>query len=248
MKPLSYIISTSLIALFIFSGCSGQRLDEPGPMMNQDAALRTPPTDLYPTPAVKTEGSLFNDDARLDLFSDIKAKNVGDIVTINIVENSTAQKNSQTGLGRNSSVSGKVNAMMGLEDITNFPLVGSAVGSLAPNLDTTKGISGTYNSSFTGSGNTSRKESMTAKISARVIQVLPNGNLVIRGSREVMVNNEKQYINVQGVIRPEDIASDNTVLSTYVADARIDYIGKGDISAQQRQGWLTRALNVIWPF
>ena len=89
---------------------------------------------------------------------------------------------------------------------------------------------------------------MTAQISARVIQVLPNGNLVVRGSREITVNYEKQYIIVQGVVRPEDISPENTVLSTYIADAKIDYTGKGDLSRQQRQGWLSRLIDVIWPF
>ncbi len=85
-------------------------------------------------------------------------------------------------------------------------------------------------------------------MSARIIQVLPNGNLVLRGSQEILVNNEKQYITIQGVVRPVDIGTDNTVLSTYIADARIDYTGEGDLSRKQREGWLSRFIDVVWPF
>ena len=89
---------------------------------------------------------------------------------------------------------------------------------------------------------------MTAQISARVIEVLPNGNLVIKGSRQVRVNNENQYINIQGVIRPEDISSNNIILSTYVEAASIELSGYGVVSDKQRVGWLSRILDWAWPF
>ena len=111
-----------------------------------------------------------------------------------------------------------------------------------------RGVNAQTQTQFTGQGTTSRNETVTAKVSARIIQVLPNSNLVVRGSQEILVNNEKQYITIQGVVRPADIATDNTVLSTYLADARIEYTGQGDLTAKQRQGWLTRALDKIWPF
>ena len=89
---------------------------------------------------------------------------------------------------------------------------------------------------------------MNAYITAQVIHVLPNGNLVIQGSRQVQVNNENQFINISGVIRPEDISSNNIVLSTFIADATIELTGQGVISDNQRPGWLARILNWIWPF
>jgi len=89
---------------------------------------------------------------------------------------------------------------------------------------------------------------MNASLSARIIQVLPNGNLVLRGSQEILVNNERQYITIQGVVRPHDITNNNTVLSTYIADARIDYTGQGDLSRKQREGWLSRFFDTVWPF
>ena len=77
---------------------------------------------------------------------------------------------------------------------------------------------------------------------------MPNGNLAIWGSRQVQVNNENQYIHIQGVIRPEDISANNVVLSTFVADAKIELSGQGVVSDKQRTGWLTRILDYVWPF
>ena len=241
MKQTLLIIALAVV----FSGCS-QRIQEPSSVANQEAALRNPPVETYPEPAVRNEGSLFSDDARLDLFSDMKARRVGDIITINIVETSKANKTATTTTGRSNSVNAQTNALLGYEDHNNIPGVGSVFNTIK--LKPSVGIDASYNSSFSGRGTTSRNENVTAKMSARIIQVLPNGNLVVRGSQEIMVNNEKQYITIQGVVRPADISADNTVLSTYIADARIDYTGQGDLSRKQREGWLSRFFDVIWPF
>lgn len=223
------------LAVFMTVGCS-QKIKQPSPAANQEAALRNPPVETYPTPAMRSEGSLFSDDSRLDLFADMKARRVGDVITINIVETSKANKTATTNLGRSNSLNGEVNALFvyGEDDMRKAGKVF--------NVDVNT------NSKFSGSGTTKRDENMTAKMSARVIQVLPNGNLVVRGSQEILVNNEKQYITVQGVVRPADIASDNSVLSYRIADARIDYTGEGDLSSKQREGWLSRFFNVVWPF
>ncbi|UQZ88625.1 flagellar biosynthesis protein FlgH [Deltaproteobacteria bacterium Smac51] len=237
-------ILAAVCAIFL-TGCA-ERINQPSSTVNQEAALRLPPVETYPEPAIRSEGSLFSEDARMDLFSDMKAKRVGDIITINIVETSKASKNATTSTGRSNSLTASTQALVGYEDPSNIPTLGNVFDKIGFN--SAMGIDASYNSSFSGRGTTARTESMTAKMSARVIQVLPNGNLVIRGSQEILLNNEKQYITVQGVIRPADISADNTVLSTYMADARIDYRGQGDLSRKQREGWLSRFLDVIWPF
>ena len=107
---------------------------------------------------------------------------------------------------------------------------------------------GSLTNSFNGSGSTTRDESMTAAITARVIEVRPNGNLLIKGTREVKVNNETQFIILSGLIRPVDISPDNTVLSSYIGNAKIEYIGTGSLSDKQRPGWLARAVDFVWPF
>lgn len=241
MRPALFIL---LLAAVVLGGCA-QRIQQPAPLANQDAAMREPPVETYEPRAIRSEGSIFSEDARMDLFADMKARRVGDIVTINIVENSNASKNVNTALGRSSSIEAQTDALLGLEDPRNIPGIGKAFKAMKIN---GLGIDTSYDSSFSGSGSTNRNENMTATMSARVIQVLPNGNLVLRGSQEIMVNNEKQYITIQGVVRPTDIAADNTVLSTYMADARIDYTGEGDLSRKQRQGWLARFFDTIWPF
>jgi flagellar L-ring protein precursor FlgH len=223
--------------LSLLVGC-GPKLNQPSSLNNQEAALLNPPVQTYPTPAIKTEGSLFSEDSRPDFFADVKARRVGDIITINIVETSRASKQANTSTGRNSSLNASVDNLFGMETQLPKPL----------GIDIAKGVGGSSTSSFSATGTTARNETITAKISARIIQVLPNDNLVVRGSQEIMVNNEKQYITVQGVVRPADVATDNSILSTYLADARIEYTGKGDISSKQREGWLTRALDKIWPF
>lgn len=244
MRVPSIIKITGLIlCTTIVGACSSQVAQQPSPSANVEAALRQPPMELYPTPAVKTEGSLFSDDVKTSMFTDVKAHDVGDIITINIVETSKASKNAQTQLSRNNEVNAGIEALVGFENFSH-PLI----QEIAPEFNLGTGLNATYESSFNGKGKTTRDESMTAQISARVIQELPNGNLVIRGSREITVNYEKQYLIIQGVIRPEDISSDNTIQSTYIADAKIDYTGKGDLSRQQRQGWLSRFIDVIWPF
>jgi flagellar L-ring protein precursor FlgH len=233
------LIPMLILAALLAAGCS-KPLSTPSSLANQQAALINPPVETYPQPAIKTEGSLFSEDSRPDFFSDVKASRVGDIITINIVETSRANKTATTSTGRSNSINSSVNALFGLEAPGVLPTPGG--------IDLTKGIDVSYESQFRGTGTTARNENITAKISARIVQVLPNDNLVIRGSQEILVNNEKQYITVQGVVRPADVATDNTVLSTYLADARIEYTGKGDVSAKQREGWLTRALDKIWPF
>ncbi|MDR2349493.1 MAG: flagellar basal body L-ring protein FlgH [Deltaproteobacteria bacterium] len=225
---LAVLWAVFAVIVFLISGC-GPKLSTPSTLNNQEGALMNPPVQTYAPPAVKTEGSLFTDDTRPDFFSDLKAQRVGDIITINIVESSRANKQANTALGRNSTLNATVDTLFGIPKKI-------------------QGVETSTQNQFTGTGTTSRNETITAKVSARIIQVLPNTNLVVRGSQEILVNNEKQYITIQGVIRPSDIATDNTVLSTYLADARIEYTGRGDITDKQRQGWLTRTIDKVWPF
>ena len=103
-------------------------------------------------------------------------------------------------------------------------------------------------SDFDGSGSTSRSGDLSAFITCRVTRVLPNGNLNIVGSREVLVNHETQMIILSGVIRPRDINEDNVILSTFVSGAKIAYSGSGIVNDRQRPGWLANLLNSVWPF
>ena len=191
-----------------------------------------------PSPRQPEEGSLWAEGTSLNPYSDVKASRVGDIVTISVVESAQASKNATTKSARDSSLEANWTGVF--ETLAkNFTVGGAAL----PNSNTIN-----FANAFDGQGQTTRSSSMTAYLTARVLQVFPNGQMVVRGAREVQVNNETQYIFVQGVIRPEDISSNNIILSTYIADARIELTGYGSVSDTQQPGWMTRALNWVWPF
>jgi flagellar L-ring protein precursor FlgH len=173
------------------------------------------------------------------MFSDRKASAVGDIVTIKIIESSAATNRASTATDRSSSLSASLDAMFNAEK--RFP-------ADQPFFNPFSRLAGGLESEFEGTGTTRRSGDLNAYITALVTRVLPNGNLVVNGSREVLINNENQIIQLTGVIRPRDISGDNQVLSTYVADARIAYSGSGVVNDRQKPGWLTNIVMKVWPF
>ena len=247
----SYFLTAILCAVIAggLIGCSAGspyiRSNAPPP------AVVPPPVPAPPVAAVKTpdeeNGSLWKDDGVFsDMFDLPKARQVGDIVTIKVVESSKATNRANTLTERDSSLSARIDAFMGLEKKYLDP---SHPGySAGRNFNPFGEVKGGMASKFDGSGTTSRSGDLTAYITARVTEVLPNGNLVIVGSRQIEVNNEKQYITLAGVIRTRDIKADNVILSTYISDARIAYSGAGVIDERQQPGWMANLLNQIWPF
>ena len=173
------------------------------------------------------------------LTEDMKARRRGDTITIVISETASASKEAKTGTSRDSSVNAGISNLLGLET-SKF-----AKNNFA---DLAALISANSATSFKGAGNTSRQENLKATITARVVDVQANGNLMIEGRRNIKVNDEDQIIVLEGVVRTRDIAPDNTINSIYVADARISYSGRGIISDQQSPGWLMGIFNKVWPF
>ncbi len=170
---------------------------------------------------------------------DLKARRRGDIVTIVITETASASKEAKTDTSRGSTVNAGIPNFMGLEK----------VGLLKNNIgDLSKLINASVDSSYKGSGSTSRAENLKATMTARVLEVLPNGNMMIEGRRNIKVNNEDQEIILEGTIRPRDIGADNVINSIYIADARISYAGRGIISDRQSPGWLMNIVDKLWPF
>jgi len=189
--------------------------------------------------AERTEGSLWPGEQH-SLFADHKARTVGDVVTITISEKASASKSASTSTDRTSSMTAGIPHLFGLEN--------SSFIANNPNIDITKLVEANYANKFSGAGTTVRKEDLVASLTAQVVDVYPNGNLKIRGGKEVKVNNETQIIYMTGIIRPVDIMANNTVDSKHVLNAKISYTGKGIISDKQKPGWLMRALDNIWPF
>jgi len=170
---------------------------------------------------------------------DFKARRRGDILTIVIAETSSASKEAKTDTSRESKITAGIPNFMGLE----------ATGIITKNFaDLSNLINANTKSTYAGSGSTSRDDNLKATITARVVDVLPNGNLQIEGRRNIKVNSEDQEIILEGTVRPRDIGQNNTVNSIYVADAKISYSGRGIISDRQNPGWLMSIIEKVWPF
>ncbi|MEI7933329.1 MAG: flagellar basal body L-ring protein FlgH [Alphaproteobacteria bacterium] len=181
--------------------------------------------DARTAPTTSTPNSLWRNGART-FFMDQRASKVGDILTVLIeIDDSAATSNASTS-SRQSGASLGIPNFLGLE---------SSIGKILPSpVDPSKLINSNSNSSNAGSGAVVRQEKINTTIAAVITQVLPNGNLVISGSQEVKTNNELRELTVDGIIRPEDITSSNTIKHTQIASARIKYGGRGDQSQVQK--------------
>ena|SRR5208283_1266873 len=180
------------------------------------------------------EGSLWAD--RATLYEDLRARRLNDIVTILISETTNASKKATTNNSSTSTVNDNITNLMGIP--ANQVLTKSLQA----------GISGNGNTKFAGEGDTQSATTFTGTISAKVIEVLPNGNLVLESRKERIINNDKEIIVIRGIIRPEDISPTNTISSGQVADARIYLVGDGVLADKQSQGWLVKVLDQVWPF
>ncbi len=192
----------------------------------------------YAAAPKRAPGSLFAP-GDSGLYEDAVATRVGDILVIRIDERDSGSQNASANLAR--------------KDDSKFALP-SAFGLMAklqerfPKVDPTALFGAQRETKFTGSGQSSRQGNLTATLPVRVRKVMPNGDLYVEGSKVVMVGNEEHHIYVSGLVSARDIAADNSVPSSRIADAEIEYTGRGDISDQQRQGWLSRTMGKVWPF
>jgi len=223
-------IPAAFFLLFLLPGCS---LIGPTPVSTAPVVMEA--SELPPAAA---PGSLWGNSGD-GIFADFKARHRGDLLTVAIYEKASASKEATTSTGRDSSASAGLNNIFGLEKYITRANSG---------IDPSKLVGTAYKNDFSGTGATTRKEDLVATLTARVIRVLPNGNLEIAGSKTVTVNREDQLINLTGEVRPADITAGNIIDSKYILDARIAYTGNGVISDKQGQGWLVRTLDAVWPF
>lgn len=185
-----------------------------------------------------SDGSLWQEGRPASmLFTDARALHANDLLVINISEIASASRSANTDLTRQSSAAAKVDAFLGM--LSKLQKAG-----VDPNLN----VGGSSSSTFQGDGNSGRSENFTATVPALVRKVLPNGNLFVEGHRVVLVNNEEQHFYISGVVRPIDIDQQNSVKSSMIADAEIEFVGTGDLTDNQRQGFFSRYLGWIWPF
>ncbi len=183
-------------------------------------------------------GSLWHDGRPASmLFTDARALRVNDLVVIKVEEVADAHRRADTNLDRQSSSSAQIDAFLGLLSKLNNT-------ALDPQLK----LAGGSKTGFKGIGDTARSEYLTATVPATVRKVLPNGNLFVEGHRVILVNAEEQHFYISGVVRPIDIDQENSIKSSMVADAEIEFVGRGVLTDNQRQGWMSRYLGWIWPF
>ena len=202
----------------------------------------TPPTSVHQPMSVRpagntgarvSNGAIFQPGMRRALLEDRRARRVGDIITVNLVERTTAQKNANTSTGRKSNLSGGLSAAS-----NKLPL--SSLAGLTAEAETA--------SSFEGKGAAAANNAFNGTITVTVIDVLANGNLLVSGEKMLTINQGNEFIRFSGVVNADNVTASNTVQSTQVADARIEYRGSGFIDESNSVGWLHRFFNAINPF
>ena len=189
-----------------------------------------------PPPAVPANGSLYVDDAANgNLLIDFKARRVGDLVFIDVVESSVASVTSGAKRTRDSGTLGGVVGAIGALPVPGAAVVGGVFGGLGAR-------------KYDGKGSTDRQTNLKARIAARVTQVLPNGDLRVTALKTVKINKENEQLALSGIVRQRDVAADNSVPTTFVGELQVALNGKGVASADNAPGWLSRLFDKISPF
>lgn len=219
----------ALVASLLLAGCGTIR-DIP---REDDPAFAPIWPEEAPTQVMNT-GSMYQDGFSTNIFADTKAHRIGDIITVNLEESTTAQKRAKTELDKDSGVG------LGVPNLLGRPV--SLLGNqLSASVDSSN--------SFTGESKANQSNQLFGNITVNVVKVLPNGNLVVRGEKWININSGNEYIRLTGQVRPQDIGMDNTVASTRIANARIRYSGTGQFADTQTQGWLAAFFNnPLFPF
>lgn len=168
-----------------------------------------------------------------DAFRDVKARRLADILTIQVLESTSAVSEATTETARTTDIESSITSFAGLE---------KKVSELPSLFDISKA------SEFTGDASTSRKTVLSTTLTARILEVFPNRNLLIEGNRELLVNGERQIVTLRGVVRPNDISPSNTVLSSRIAELELEISGRGVVSDAQRPGLLYKILTGVLPF
>lgn len=184
---------------------------------------------VLPPPTPRTEGAIYQAGQQIELFADLKARRVGDVLTIRLTEATNASKSAVTKTAKTTSV-----ANTGVTLFGRTPTVGGVgIGNAAFN----------GADSFDGEGSATQGNSFTGSLTVTVMDVQQNGNLVVQGDKTLKLNQGDEFVHVSGVVRRADIATDNSVTSDRVADAHISYSGKGVIASSNKMGWLARFFN-----
>lgn len=230
MKCLSTVTTrVCLLAVLLPVLASGCATIEQAKVQPNDPDFAPILPKMEEEPIVPT-GSLFKANYVNNIYSDSKAHRVGDIISVVLSESTQAQKNAKTELKKENSAKLDPFVAFGHDSFRGKPI--------SFQLD--------QGSNFKGDSKLNQGNSLSGNISVHVLRVLPNGNLMIRGEKWMSLNNGDEYIRLTGVIRAQDISSNNTITSSKVANARIQYAGTGTFADVQEQGWLSKFFNSTW--
>lgn len=196
-----------------------------------------------PAPEVtpRHANSLWRPGAR-QFFKDPRATKVGDIMTVKVNIQERAQLQNNTTTSRANSEEAAIPNFLGAE------AAGGALQKIFNGIDPTAAVGVNSGSKVQGQGQVNRQEQIVLNVAALVTQVLPNGNLVVQGRQEMRVNNEVRELLIQGIVRPEDITATNTINHTQMAEARISYGGRGQLTDVQQARWGQQAFDIVFPF
>jgi flagellar L-ring protein FlgH len=219
--------------LWLCALAEARKTVEPPPPTKPDVAT------LYAPPPAEP-GSLWSEvPARRLMGLDTAARQVGDLVTVLLLEETNTSLGATTDLARDSSAEASIDALLGLE---------KSITGAHPNMGGSISVAGGTATNYTGTGATTRGSAITTSLTCEVIEVLPNGNLSLWGYKKIRVNRETQYVVISGVVRPRDIQMDNTVWSDRLSEAQFEVTGTGVVSDKQGPGIGTRLLDRLWPF
>ncbi len=226
-------VAVAVMAVFL-AGCAAQNRNVGVTQIKKPRVEGIPKVKKSP-PMYASAGSIWVDSS---FYRDLRAKKVGDIVTIIVRERARSRDSGSVESKKDSSFKTIIKSLFGIKD---------EVSDITGLKDPTNLLDLSSSYSYKGSGKSEQSSYLETKITAVVTQVLPNGNLVIEGKRTILVNGERKIVGIRGVVRPYDIAPDNTVSSEYIANAEIVYEGKGVVSKSQSPLLFTRLLLWLWP-
>ncbi|ODS23812.1 flagellar basal body L-ring protein [Candidatus Endobugula sertula] len=225
-----------LVTLTLITACTSYDVVRPD---DPEYAPVIPVSTPRPKPM---NGSLYNQYQSIALFGNTSNHRVGNIITITLDERTVSSKSSGVSIDKESDVS--------LLEAGNSTILGrDTVKHIGDSQPFTIPTSASQTREFSGDASADQSNSLQGNISVTITEVLPNGNLVVKGEKWMTLNNGDEYIRISGILRKEDITLQNTVSSTKLANARISYSGKGDLANSQKMGWLGRFFNsIFWPF
>lgn len=228
MPSKLFTIATLLASVMLLNGCATSSA-------RHESAGFAPTYPVAKQPSAPVNGGLYQAGYGMNLFQDGKAYRVGDLLTIVLEERTNAQKRASTSTSKDQSIG------FGAPNLFGSPVQLGSKDVLSASVS--------QGNEFSGDGSSSQSNSLSGNVTVFVSEVLPNGNLIVRGEKQLTLNQGSEYVRFSGIVRPSDVKPDNTVLSTRVANAEIVYSGEGSMADSNRMGWLARFFNgPLWPF